>query len=85
MGASKRLVELLQVLSLRWKIDQAAISIYHVYSKCRIQKHTTVASKYPEMRESCCKDFHVVSNYSTTLCRGTCIAISFIACNMWLM
>ena len=71
MGASKRLVELLQMLSVRWKIDRATINIYHTYS---IQNHT---GKRPVMGESCHKDSNVIK-HSNVLCRGesycTCIS-----------
>ena len=52
MGSCKRLVELLQVLSLRWKVDKATINIYHKYDKCGIQRQPSVAGESSENRES---------------------------------
>ena len=82
MGASKRLVELLQLLSLRWKVDRATINIYHTYSKCRTQKQNTVAgdgdsgshsggSGCPEKTESPKVVDSSMANHSTSPCRGT--------------
>ena len=45
MGSCRRLVELLQILSLRWKIDKATINIYHTYAKSGIQKQCAATSK----------------------------------------
>ena len=70
VGASKRLVELLQMLSVRWKIDRATISIYHTYS---IKNH---ADKYPEMGES-----HLnVTKHSNVLCSGEIIIVFVCTC-----
>lgn len=70
MGASKRLVELLQLLSVRWKIDQAAISVYHTYSV------TNHAGKFPELAE-----FHLqgyVTKHSDVHCKGEVIIASWV-------
>ena len=77
VGASKRLVELLQMLSVRWEIDRATISIYHTYS---IQNHT---GKCPVMRESDLKDCNVTKP-SNVLCRGEsyCISVHRVYCKL---
>ena len=58
-GASKRLVELLQMLSCKWKIDQDGVGIYHVYSKHGVLHNAAPATKYPAMQESCPEDVNV--------------------------
>ena len=68
MGASKRLVELLQMLSVRWNIDQATISIYHTYP---IENH---ADKCSEMGEPHLKDCNV-TKHSDVLCSGEIITV----------
>lgn len=62
VGASKRLVEVLQMLSARWNIDRVNISIYHAYS---IGNH---AGKYPDCR---------LSKDSDVLHKGEIIIVSW--------
>jgi hypothetical protein len=66
VGGSKRLVEILQMLSVRWKIDRATISVYHTYS---------LTSHAPVMGESHLEDYNATIP-SDTLCKGEIIISS---------
>lgn len=55
---SKRLVEILQMLSVRWKIDRAVISVYHTYT----------ITNHPVIGESRLEDYNVTK--PDILCKG---------------
>lgn len=60
---SKGLVEILQMLSVRWKVDKAVISIYHTYA---------ITNHPPVIGESRLEDYNVTEP-NDILCKGEII------------